>query len=106
MIVRDSRRRMGRPSHKALRIDINGDADTATRRRRGSQHGAQKTLQIGLARRLDGEPEAMTAAQHGDGRLSRPKQQHFVVVQIAADRRKAPTCVCFRRCPKHLPAIW
>src|ERR1700689_1115750 len=77
-------------SKKTLRIDVDRNPDPAARFRRGGQHGAQETLQIGRARRLGGKPEPMAFAHDRNRRLGRSEQDNFVLLALPAERRAAP----------------
>src|SRR5271156_5836279 len=87
------RESVGRPpevSQEALRIDVDGDANPPARRRRGGQHRAQETLQIGRPRRLGGETEPVPFAQDRDRRFRRTEQDDLVVARLPAERRDTP----------------
>jgi hypothetical protein len=75
---------------KALRVDVDRNANPAARLRCGGQHGAQKPLQVDRARRLGREPETMAFAQDRDRRLGRTEQDDLVVAGVAPKRRDAP----------------
>ena len=66
------------------------DPHPAARRRRGGQHRAQEPLQVGRARRLGGEAEAVAFAQDRDRRFGRAEQHDLVVARLPAERRDAP----------------
>ena len=76
--------------HEALRVDVDRDADAAARRRGGGEQRAQEALQVGAARRLHRETEAVAAAQHRDRRLGRAEQRDLVALRRAAERRDPP----------------
>ena len=75
---------------KALRVDVDRNADAAARFGRCGQHGAQESLQIGGPGRLGGEAETMAFAHDRDWRLGRAEQDDFVFLALPAERRDAP----------------
>ena len=73
-----------------MRIDVHRHAHAAAFGRGLGDHGAQKPLQIGAARRLDEKAEAVAAAHHGNGRLGRSKHHHLVSAGQGADGGDPP----------------
>jgi len=72
-------------SEETLRVDIDRDPDPAARGRGGGEERAQKTLQVGRARRLGGEAKAVALAQDGDRRLGGAEQRDLVALRDYGD---------------------
>src|SRR5271166_3493611 len=81
-------------SQETLRVDVDRHLDPAVRARGRGEKRAQESLQVGRARRLDGEAKAVALAQNRDRRFGRAEQGDLVGLRFAAERRHLPACAC------------